>query len=81
MLTLTSEHPHSEDYFERNSKDKIYPSDKRFEKNHYEMKSINEHIAAMLTKLHDKYDKNIEKQLQPMSIQIIELSSKQSEKI
>ena len=45
------------------------------------MKSINEHIAAMLTKLHDKYDKKIEKQLQPMSIQIIELSSKQSENI
>ena len=46
-----------------------------------EMKAPNEQISAMLTKIHDKYDKKIEKQLQPMSVQIIYISSKQSENI
>ena len=42
---------------------------------------MNEHIAAMLSELHDKYDKKTEKQLQPMSVQITEISSKQSDYI
>ena len=45
------------------------------------MKSMNEHIATMITKLHDKSEKKIEKELQPMSVQITEISSKQSENI
>ena len=35
----------------------------------------------MLAKIHDKSDKKIEKQLQPMLFQITDFSSKQSEKI
>ena len=34
------------------------------------MKPMNKHIVDMLAKLHDKYDKKIEKQLQPRSVQI-----------
>ena len=35
----------------------------------------------MLAKIHDKSDKKVEKQLQPMSFQTTDLSSKQSENI
>ena len=35
----------------------------------------------MLAKLNDKFDKKIEKQIQPMSVQITKLSSKQHENI
>ena len=35
----------------------------------------------MLAKLHDKSDKKIEKQLQPISVQITDISSKKSENI
>ena len=42
---------------------------------------MNNNIADMIAKLHDKYDKKIEKQIQPMSVQIMELSFKQSENI
>ena len=42
---------------------------------------MNDNIAAMLAKLHYKSDKKAGKQLHPMSVQITELSSKQSEKI
>ena len=45
------------------------------------MKSMNEHIAAIISKLHDKSDKKNEEQLQPMSVQITDISSKQSENI
>ena len=51
------------------------------ENNLSEMKSMNEHIAAMLEELHDKSDKKIEKQIQPMSVQIKDISSRQSENI
>ena len=43
------------------------------DKHHYELKSTNEQITAMLAKLNYKYDKKIEKQLQPSSVQIIEI--------
>ena len=33
-----------------------------FDRHHSETKAINEHIAAMLEKLHDKSNKKIEKQ-------------------
>ena len=52
-----------------------------FEKYFSEMKAMNEHIADMITKMHDKSDNKTENQLHPMSVQIIELSSKYSEKI
>ena len=45
------------------------------------MKSTNEHISAIIEKLNDKSDKEIEKKPQPMSVQIREISSKQSKKI
>ena len=45
------------------------------------MKSMNEHIAAMLEKLHDKSDKKIEKHLQPILVRITDISSKQGENI
>ena len=51
------------------------------DKLHSKIKAMNEHIAAILEKLHDKSDKKIKKQLQPISVQITELSSKQSESI
>ena len=51
------------------------------DKHIYEMKSMNEHIADMLVKLYDEYDKEIEKQIQPMLFQITDISSKQSENI
>ena len=35
----------------------------------------------MLAKLHDKFDKKIDKKLQPISVQITEISSKQIENI
>ena len=41
-----------------------------------EMKTMNENIDGILTKLHDKYNKIIEKKIQPMSVQITELSPK-----
>ena len=47
-------------------------------KNHSEMKSIKEHMAAMLENIHDKYDKKIVKQIQPISLQIRDISSKMS---
>ena len=46
-----------------------------------EIKAMNEHIAAMIKKLNDTFDKKIEKQLQPISVQITYISSKQSENI
>ena len=42
---------------------------------------MNEHIYAMLAKLHDKSEKNIEKQLQPMSVKITYLSYKHRDNI
>ena len=45
------------------------------------MKSTNEHISAIIEKLNDKSDKEIEKKPQPMSVQIKELLSKQGENI
>ena len=44
------------------------------------MKSMNEPIAAMIEKPHDNHDRT-KKQLQTMSVHIIEISSKQSENI
>ena len=41
------------------------------DKNIFEMKSMNKYISVMLAKLHDKSDKKTEKQLHPMSVQII----------
>ena len=38
-----------------------------------EIKGMNEHIADMIAKMYDIYDKKIEKQLQPMSVQITKL--------
>ena len=90
MLTLTSEHPFSADHFERKFQAMISPSEKSIEKpeeelnpfekyleeSHSDIKSMNDNIAAILAKLHDKSDKKTEKQLQPMSVQITELSSK-----
>ena len=95
VLTIKSEHPSYSDHFERKFQAKISSTDKSIEKPeevlhtvtkflvefHAEIKAMNDNIAAMLEKLHDKSDKKTEKQLQPMSLQIIELSSKQSEKI
>ena len=52
-----------------------------FDKFFSEMKSVNEHIAAMIAKINDKSDKKIEKQLQLMSFQIADISSKYSENI
>ena len=86
MITINSEHPYSEDHFERKFQANIYPSEQSLEKPeeslipltksdcdklHSEMKSMNEDIATMLAKLHDKYDNKIEKLLQPMSVKII----------
>ena len=51
------------------------------EKLHSEIKGTYEHISIMLTKLHDKYDNKTKKQLNPMSVQITDLSSKQSKNI
>ena len=37
MLTITSEHPSSENHFERKFQAKIYPSDQSFEKKQEEL--------------------------------------------
>ena len=52
-----------------------------FEKNIFEMKAMKKHISAIIAKLHDKSNKKIEKNLQPMSFQITDLSYKQNENI
>ena len=86
VLTLTSENPSSVDQFERKSQDKIYPYEKSTEKPeeelipltksdrnklHSEIKTMNEHVATFLTKLHDKSDKKID-----TKFQIADISSK-----
>ena len=58
--------------------DKIHSD---FDKHLSEIKLMNEKIAAMLAKNHDKSDKKIEIHLQPMLVQNTELSSKQSESV
>ena len=52
-----------------------------FDKNISEMKAMNEHIATMLAKLHDKSDNKTEKKVQTMPLKITDLSSKQGENI
>ena len=91
VLTLTSEHPSSVDNFDRKLQAKLSEYEQILEKLeeyliplkqsdcdklHPEMKDMKENISTMLAKLHDKYDKKTEKQLQPMSVNIAEISSK-----
>ena len=96
VLNLTYEHPSTEDYSESKIQANISMYEKNHEKPeeelvpltksdcdklHSDIKTMNEHITTMLAKMHDKSEKKTEKQLHPMSVQITELSSKQSEKI
>ena len=57
------------------------PYEKYLEEYHTDIKAMNDNISAMLQKLHGRSGNKIEKQLHPMSVQITELSSKQSENI
>ena len=62
----------------KSDRDKLHSD---FEKYCSEMKSMNENIATMMEKLNDKYEKKIEKQIQPMLVQITDISFKQSKNI